>query len=189
MKALNPTMLVLTLLAVSIPAVSQKPDSTDGTIFVGRHFSFALKEPKGWSMDSETAKAQGQGLQAVLYPDGSSWKNAVVVMYARVIYKDETQSSIDKVISNDIADFLKLSNESTVSDSPPLETRDKSRSISKVFYDAANKNYETVTFIDHSKVVVILALSSRQKAEYDKALPAFKALVGSYFVFTPLVSP
>jgi hypothetical protein len=106
-----------------------------------------------------------------------------------VIYKDEDQSSIDKVISNDVTDFLKLSKESTVSDSPPLETRDKRKSISKVFYDAANKNYETVTFIDDFKVVVILALSSRQKTEYDKALPAFKALVGSYFVFTPLVSP
>lgn len=186
MKALNATKLVLILLAVSIPAVSQKPD-TDGSIFVGRHFSFALKEPDGWIMDSETAKSQG--LQAVLYPIGSSWKNAVAVMYARVIYKDEDQSTVDKVISNDVADFLRLSKESTVSNSPPLETRDKRKGISKVFYDAANKNYETVAFIDDSKVVVILALSSRQKAEYEKALPAFKALVGSYFVFTPLVSP
>jgi hypothetical protein len=187
MKTLKAMTLVLILLAVSIPAVSQKPESEHGSIFVGRHFSFVLKEPKGWKMDIETAKPQG--LLVVLYPDGSSWKNAVAVMYARVIYKDEVQSTIDKVISNDVADFLKLSKDSTVSDSPPLETRDKSKSISKVFYDAANKNYETVTFIEDSKVVVILALSSRQRAEYDKALPAFKALVGSYFVFTPLVSP
>jgi hypothetical protein len=136
-------------------------------------------------MDTETAKSEG--LQAVFYPDGSSWKNSVTVMYARVIYKDQAQSTIDKVISYDVSDFLKLSKESTVSDSPGLETRDKSKSISKVFYDGANKNYETVTFIDDTKVVVILALSSRQKAEYDKALPAFKHLVGSYFVFTPLV--
>jgi len=187
MKALKAMTLILILLAVSIPVVSQKPSSTDGSIFVGRSFSFVLKEPNGWTMDIETARSQG--LQVVLYPDGSSWKNAAAVMYARVIDKDEDQSTIDKVISNDVADFMKLSKESTVSDSPPLETRDKSKSISKVFYDAANKNYETVTFIDGSKVVVILALSSRQKTEYDKALPAFKALVGSYFVFTPLGSP
>jgi len=187
MKALKAMTLILILLAVSIPVVSQKPSSTDGSIFGGRSFSFVLKEPNGWTMDIETARSQG--LQVVLYPDGSSWNNAAAVMYARVIDKDEDQSTIDKVISNDVADFMKLSKESTVSDSPPLETRDKSKSISKVFYDAANKNYETVTFIDGSKVVVILALSSRQKTEYDKALPAFKALVGSYFVFTPLGSP
>jgi len=187
MKALNATIPPLILLAVSIPAVSQKPDSTDGSIFVGRQFSFVLKEPNGWIMDSETVKAEG--VQAVLYPHGSSWKDAVAVMYARVIYKNEEQNTVDKVISNDVTDFLKLSKESTVSDSPPLKTRDKQKGISKVFYDAANKNYEMVTFIDASKVVVILALSSRQKAEYEKALPAFKALVGSYFVFTPLVSP
>jgi hypothetical protein len=186
MKFLQPMTVGLIVLAFSISAVGQKTAGTDGTIFVGQHFSFVLKEPKGWIMDSETAKSEG--VQAVFYPDGSSWKNSVTVMYARVIYKDEVQSTIDKVISSDVSDFLKLSNESTVSDSPSLEIRDKSKSISKVFYDAANKNYEMVTFIDDTKVVVILALSSRQKAEYDKALPAFKDLVRSYFVFRPLVS-
>jgi hypothetical protein len=187
MKAFKAAILVLILLTGSIPAFSQKSDSTDGTIFVGRQFSFVLKEPTGWIMDSETAKPQR--LQAVLYRDGSSWKDAIAVMYARVIYKDQTQPTVEKVISNDVADFLKLNKESTVSDSPPLETRDKRKGISKVFYDAANKNHESVAFIDDPKVVVILALSSRDKGEYEKALPAFKALVSSYFVFTPLVSP
>ena len=79
--------------------------------------------------------------------------------------------------------------ESTVSDSASLATRDKKKGISKVFYDAANKNYERVTFIDEPKVVVILAISSRDKNEYEKAMRAFEALVGSYFVFKPLVSP
>jgi hypothetical protein len=32
----------------------------------------------------------------------------------------------------------------------------------------------------------VVALSSRDKAAYEKALPAFQALVGSYLVFTPL---
>lgn len=112
-------------------------------------------------MDSEVARSQG--LQAVLYPTGSSWKQAVVVMYARVIHKDEKQATIEKVISDDIDDFLRLSKESTVVDSPSLERRDKKKGISKAFYDAANKNYECVTFIDEAKVVVIIALSSRDK--------------------------
>jgi len=187
MKALKPILLGLLLLTISTSTPGQKPDRTDGTIFAGPHISFVLKEPAGWTMDTEVARSQD--LQAVLYPEGSSWKDAVAVMYARVIYKDKTQDSIEKVISHDVDEFLKLSKDSTVSDSASLETRHKKRAVSKVFYDAANRNYESVAFIDEPKVVVIVALSSRNKSEYEKALPAFKALVASYFVFTPLVSP
>jgi hypothetical protein len=175
------------VVVASVPGFSQKSDGTDGTIFLGPSFAFVLKEPPGWVLDRQTAKPQH--LEAVLYREASSWKDAVAVMYARVIYKDKIQSTVEKVITNDITDFLKLNQESTVTDSPPLQTRYKNEAISKVFYDAANKNHEIVTFIDEPKVVVVLALSSRNKGEYEKALPAFKSLVASYFVFTPLVGP
>jgi len=184
------TRIIITLvfvLVASVPTLSQESDGTKGTIFLGRSHSFVLKEPAGWIMDSKTAKSQD--LEAVLYREGSTWKDAVAVMYARVIHKDQTQDTVEKVITNDVADFLKLSKESKVSDAPPLQTRYKKEGISRVFYDAANKNYEIVTFIDEPKVVVILALSSRNKDEYEKALPAFKSLVATYFVFTPLVDP
>lgn len=80
-------------------------------------------------MDSEIAKSQR--LQAVLHRTGSTWKESVAVMYARVINKDETQPIIQKVISNDIDDFMKLSKESTVTDSPSLETREKRKGFLK----------------------------------------------------------
>ena len=51
-------------------------------------------EPAGWVMDTQAAKPQQ--LEAVLYREGSSWKDAVAVMYARVIHKDETQDTIEK---------------------------------------------------------------------------------------------
>ncbi len=184
MKQFPSTILLLIILSVSMSVVGQKRDDTDGVILLGRNFSFTLKEPAGWVLDSEIGKSEG--VQAVVYPAGSSWKNSVTVMYARVIYKDETQPTIEKVISEDITEFMKLSKESTVADAPSIETRDKRKGIAKVFYDAANKNYECVTFIDGPRVVVIIALSSRDKNEYEKALPAFKALVSSYFFFAPL---
>jgi len=155
------------VVVASVPAFSQKSDGTDGTIFLGPSYAFVLKEPTGWVIDSQTAKPQH--LEAVLYREGSSWKDAVAVMYARVIYKNKIQNTVEKVITDDVTDFLKLNQESTVTDSPPLQTRFKNEAISKVFYDAANKNYEIVTFIDEPKVVVILALSSRNKGELDRA--------------------
>ncbi len=185
MHVLRATISGLILLSLSVPVFCQNRERTDGTILLGRNFSFVLKEPAGWILDVETAKPRD--LQAVLYAQGSSWKNAVSVMYARVIYKNEIQNTAERVIANDVAEFLKLSKDSKVSDSPALTTRDKKTAIVKAFYDGANKNYESVAFIDETKVVVILVLSSRDNGEYEKSLPAFKDLVGSYAVLPPLV--
>ena len=65
MKAVKLILSVLILLTISIKASGQKSDNNDGTMFVGRHFSFALKEPAGWIMNTEIAKSQD--LQVVLY--------------------------------------------------------------------------------------------------------------------------
>jgi hypothetical protein len=187
MKTYKTTILValLVLLVAASAGFSQDSDGTNGTVLFGQSYSFVLKEPAGWVIDGKT---KPQEVEAVFYRKGSSWKDAVAVMYARVIYKDKSRDTVEKVINNDVADFLKLSKESKVSDSPSLQTRFQKEGITKEFYDGANKNYELVTFIDEPKVVVIVALSSRDKSEYEKALPDFKSLVASYFVFTPLLS-
>src|SRR5215211_6146767 len=102
------TRVVLALIiasVASVPCFSQKSDDGDGTIFLGRSYSFVLKEPAGWIIDVQTARPQH--LEAVLYRKGSSWKDAVAVMYARVIYKD-TEETVESVISDDVTDFLKL---------------------------------------------------------------------------------
>src|ERR1043165_215278 len=160
--------LVFMALLLAWPAsiVAQDRDKVDGVILFRRDIKFILKEPDGWVLDTQSGR--DAAVEAVLYPKGSSWKNSVVVMYARVVQKDETQSTVEKEISKD----------STVADSPSLPTRDKRNAIVKVFYDAANKNYESVAFIDNQKVVVVIALSSRTKVEYEKALRSEERRVG-----------
>src|SRR5258705_5050810 len=185
MQRFKAALLVLFLLAVQSQSLGQKADGTDGMILMGRHYSFILKEPSEWVMDGETAKSQG--LQSVLYKAGSSWKAGVVVMYVRVVYKDETQPTLEKVIGDDVSDFVKQSRDSKVTDLRAFSTRDKKHAIVKGFYDGANKNYESVAFIDEPRVVVIVALSSRNKDEFDKSVPAFQALVSSYFFVKELV--
>jgi hypothetical protein len=186
MKKLSVAVSILVLTCFSAPALAQNSrNGEDGTILLGRHYSFILKEPAGWVIDGSAAKSQD--VDAVLYREGSSWKDAVAVMYARVIEKDQEKATIERVITEDVNDFLKQSRESKILESPALETRDKKRAIVRGFYDAANKNYESVAFIDEPKVVVILALSSRNEDEFEKSLQAFKSLVGSYFFVKELV--
>jgi len=179
MKTRVVSIFLLLLIILTVSVRGQQRDGTDGVIFFRPDIKFILKEPNGWVLDSKAGATNE--VDAVLYPKGSSWKDAVTVMYARVVHKDETQKTVEKVVSDDIADFLKQSKDSKVTDTPSLPTRDKKQAIVKDFFDAENKNYESVAFIDNAKVVVIIALSSRTKAEYEKALPAFRELVASYF--------
>src|SRR5260370_10752719 len=77
-------------------------------IIYGKGYSFALTTPKGWVLD--TTSGRQQGLQAVFYPKGSSWKTGAAVMYANVYQKtDPTKESLQTIIANDLADFRKKS--------------------------------------------------------------------------------
>ena len=158
---------------------SQKPDDLNSGIVYGRDHSFILSAPNGWILDNSSGVSQG--LHAVFFPDGSSWKGGTVVMYARVIHKDAKRNkTIGQVIQNDIVTFKNASNDSTITDGVPISTKDSKKAVVKYFYDGENKNHEAVAFIDESKVVVILVLTSRAKEEYEKSLSAFKDLIASY---------
>ena len=70
MQRTKAALLILFLLAVQLQTFSQKADGPDGTILMGRHYSFILKEPSDWIMDGDAAKSQG--LESVLYRECAS---------------------------------------------------------------------------------------------------------------------
>ena len=159
---------------------SQKPDDLNSGIVYGKEHSFTLSAPDGWILDNSSGVSQG--LHAVFFPTGSSWKDGIVVMYARVIHKDAGRNkTTGRVIKDDIATFKSASSESTVKEGSSISTSDNKKAVIKYFYDAQNKNHEAVAYINESKVVVILVLSSRSREDYEKSLTAFKDLVASYY--------
>lgn len=181
--ALCPILLLSTTFAS--PQKYRRPDGVDGTILLGQYYAFILAEPNGWNLDTSAGKSDS--LDAVLYPDGSSWADGTAVMYVRVTYKDsKTKRSMQQVIENDIEEFKQRNKDSTVSTMPSYLTRDKKKAEMRNFYDAEHKNQEAVAYIDEPKLVVILVLTSRNKDEYSKSLPAFKDLVASYFFVNEL---
>src|ERR1051326_3275936 len=96
--------LISTLILFCVVASAQD----DSGIIYGKNYSFALTAPKGWVLD--TASGRQQGLQAVFYPKGSSWKNGAAVMYANILQKtDPAKESLQTIIANDVADFKKES--------------------------------------------------------------------------------
>ena len=157
----------------------------DSGIIFGKNYSFTLTAPKGWVLDNTSGR--GQGLHAVFYPKGSSWKNGAAVMYANVYQKtDPAKESLQTVIANDVAEYKKNSADLKVVDAESVLTRKDARSKEKkatvkYFTGDRNANTEAVAYIDEGKVVVMLVLSARSQQDFDSSLPAFKDLVGSYF--------
>jgi hypothetical protein len=175
--------LFILLLLVFLWSVAFAQD--DSGIISGKNYSFVLTAPKGWALDNTSGRSQG--LQAVFYPKGSSWKNGSAVMYANVYQKtDPGKESLQTVIANDVAEYKKNSADLKVVDAESISTRtdarakDKKATI-KYFAGDRNANIEAVAYVDEGKVVVMIVFSARSQNDFDSSLPAFKKLVGSYF--------
>jgi hypothetical protein len=184
------SLVAMLLFVYAAPALQEKSKSVEDTansgLIYGTDHSFTLTAPTGWVLDNSSGVSQG--LHAVFYRRGSSWKDAVAVMYARAVHKNSEKKTLEDVVQADVADFKKSSKDSTATDGSPLPTRDKKTALVRFFYDGANKNYEAVAFIDEPKVVVLLALTSRTKDDYENSLAAFKELVGSYYFISDKVN-
>lgn len=157
----------------------------DSGVIFGNNYSFTLTAPKGWVLDNSSGR--GQGLQAVFYPKGSSWKTGAAVMYANVYQEtDPSKESLQTVIANDVTEYKKNSVDLKVVDAESILTRTDPRSRDKKatvkhFTDDRNANTEAVAYIDEGKVVVMIVLSARSQRDFDSSLAAFKDLIGSYF--------
>jgi hypothetical protein len=142
-KRLISASFVILLVLGNTSALQQDPPSrsgADGTILIGRNYGFILREPAGWLLDGASGKAQG--VDAVIYREGESWKTGVAVMYARVVRKDSKErETIQKVIESDVDEFKKANQMSRVSESAPLTTRDKKNATVKDFYDAKGRRH------------------------------------------------
>lgn len=177
--------IILMLLCSFAEAQERSGGGGGSGIIYGKNYAFTLTAPKGWVLDDTSGRSQG--LQAVFYPEGSSWDKGAAVMYANVYLKrDSKEESLEKVIAGDVADYKKRSAKLKVTDAEPLPTRrdervkDKKAAV-KYFTGDENGNDEAVAYIAEGQVVVMLALTARTKKDFESSLPAFKELVGSYF--------
>jgi hypothetical protein len=181
---LRSVLLIATVILIASPSLAQqatgaRKDSGDSCLMYGQDHLFALKAPTGWTVD--TATAQKLGLHAVMYPDGSSWRNAATTMYTNFVHKDADAQTIEKIIVDDIAGYKKDSPNITIEDSEPLPlAAGKEKVIVKRFRGDKGGNIETVAYVDENKVVVMIVLSARTVRDFQASLPIFKELVHSY---------
>ncbi|HEX6898231.1 MAG TPA: hypothetical protein VF789_00890 [Thermoanaerobaculia bacterium] len=171
------------LLAVFLPllAFAAPPEigrETTVGIVHGEGGSFAFQAPDGWTLDWQSGA--DQGLPAVLYPNGGSWAESPVVMYATLAKKNP--SNLDAFITGELERLRESSGAGLkVEKGKPIATQgDRNSAHVRNLSGAKHGNFESVAYIEEKKTYVRIVLSSRDRASYESSLDDFEELVGSY---------
>ncbi len=176
-------IMAIFLLALCANALAVEKKELNAAIIDAPNAVFTISAPEGWTLDTSSGKLDG--LPAVLYPKGSSWQSASVVMYVNNVPKDAQ-------LSADLKDFIKDETDSfkenhpkiLIKDSKPLPVAGGRLAVVKEFSGDKWGNYEAVAYISENKTFTTFTLSASNKNDYIKALPSFRIFVGSYTFLT-----
>jgi hypothetical protein len=140
-----------------------------------------LPEVRGWHQDKDQSYHYNMN---ALAPDGSSFVNAEVVMYASAIYKPripETKS-LEMFISDDRKHFIASDPRIAITEVTELVTGDGKKCHSFTFFPKSNGNWEEVTYGEEGEYYLTFVLSSRSREGFDKTQDAYLQLITRYKV-------
>jgi hypothetical protein len=159
------------------PAAPNRVSGEPGVAMLyGHKYFFGVKAPSGWVLDNSSGAAQG--LDAVFYPQGSSWDAFDPVIYPQVWQKDG--STLASVIEEDIANYRQHSPSVEVEERPVVKTAIGATARLRYFRGSKNKSFEAIAYFDEPNVVVMIVMSAKSKASFESAQPAFRELLESY---------
>lgn len=170
-------LFLFLFLATALPVRGAADDGMNAGLVYGKQHSFLISAPAGWVLDNQSGAAQG--LHAVFYPQGSSWKYSAVVMYANTARRKKGDT-LDSFINYDVSVFRDQRRAQKIEDGPSLATGDGRRVPVKYFLGDLNGNYEAVAYVEEKYIVVYLVMTSRSEELFNEDLPAFQKLVASY---------
>ncbi len=178
-------LLIILILASFNLAIFGQEDTKTAIIY-GNDHTFSLTAPDGWILDTKSGIKQG--LHAVFYRNGESWKNAITVMYSNTAsLEDKAHKNLDQLIKYDLNQFKSNYSDIKITDGKDIQI--KEGVIAKIKYLSGKSygNYEAMAYIDTGKIGVMIIMSSRTKEGSDNSLTAFEDLVKSYFFITDKV--
>jgi tetratricopeptide (TPR) repeat protein len=170
----------LTLAISSICTLLAEETSAGGTVY-GPKAGFNISAPEGWVVDNEAGKEQG--MPCVLYPKGSSWRDAKTVMYANIA---STQfEGVNVFVAMAIKEMEK-------SHGRPKEkiASGKTKDGHDYFINEypATKTYsqwERVGYVQLPRGVAYIVLTSRDKASYQKDSGALEKVLKTLVYVEP----
>lgn len=160
-----------------IANISFAQNDNSGIVFGEKHV-YSLTAPKGWILDNKAGV--DQGLQAVFYPEGSSWAEGTTVMYANFAIYADGQNTVDELINYDTTEFKKQSPDLKITRQQNIEVKNDIAAKVYSFTNDKNNNTESVAYIPAPTGTVLIIITSRDKDEYKEFYPKFEELVRSY---------
>lgn len=155
------------------PAGIQKGTGAD---IYGPGHRYHLEAPKGWTVDTQAAKADGLG--AVFYPNGSSWQNAPVVMYTRILEHDG--KTFSQVIDGDLKAMAQDSRTFRATDKTAVISTRHQTALVKDLTGEPSGQLERVAYFEEKHWVVLIVLVAHNEADLKNSFQAFEQLVQSY---------
>jgi hypothetical protein len=152
------------------------PDPNAGVIF-GKTIMFVVKAPEGWVLDGKSGASQG--LAAVSYPEGSSWKDGAAVMYVNTACRCGAKS-LEEFVEGDVKRFREGAPGLKVSDGPALKLEGGQKVLVKRFSGDENGNVESVAYVDEGDEFLLFVLTARTRKDFDASAEAFDRMVSSY---------
>ncbi|PYI74851.1 MAG: hypothetical protein DMF01_09285, partial [Verrucomicrobia bacterium] len=169
----------LSLAAISTRILGQ--ETSPGGIVRGPKAGFNVSAPEGWVVDNEAGV--NQGMPCVLYPKGSSWRDAKTVMYANIAGPE----------FEGVNAFVEMAiKEMKAKHGTPKEkiASGKTKDGHDYFINEypATKTYsqwERVGYVQLPQGVAFIVLSSRDKASYTKDSGALEKVLKTLVYLEP----
>lgn len=165
--------LALPVLARAAPTTPSKVPEGGGIVY-GKELGVVVSAPDGWIFDAESGV--DQGLSAVMYPTGSTWADAVSVMYVNVSQLKPGETLAD-FIEGDVASFKEKSATLEVKTAEPVSLEGGAKAEVRLYSGDAWNNYEAVAYASQGNSVAIFVLSCRTAEAFAKSVPAFRHMV------------
>lgn len=138
-----------------------------------------LQPIQHWHQDKEQSYANAIN---ALAPDGTTFKNAETIMYARAVYKPSEPElrSLSALIEHDKDQFKKEFSGLMIEEATSIATGDGQLLRSIKFSPTTSGNWEQVSYGEEEDYYLIFTLSSRSAAGFEAALVNYKLLIKLY---------
>jgi hypothetical protein len=148
-------------------------------ILYGSDHAFSLTAPKGWMLDNESGVQQG--VHAVFYPKGKTWKNSPVVAYGRSRPRSKGISTVEDAVKDVVAMFHREGSPNYKATKVKTVTTETGKK-GEIYHFSGDKwgNSEAVAYFVEKKTINYVVMNSREADYFKKALSSFESLAKSY---------
>src|SRR5436309_10247061 len=173
-------VLAFLLLAALSSSADDQQAFRGGTVY-GPKAGFNVSAPEGWVVDNEAGKEQG--MSCVLYPKGSSWRDAKTVMYANVAGTEF--EGVNAFVEMAIKE-MKAKHGTPKEKIASGKTKDgHDYFINEYPATKAYSQWERVGYVQLPQGVAFIVLTSRDKASYQKDSGQLEKVLKTLFYLEP----